>query len=837
MIATASETEERESRQTMQRYLCIHGHFYQPPRENPWLESVEFQESAYPYHDWNERVTAESYRPNSASRILDAQGRIVKIVNNYTRMSFNFGPTLLAWMEEEAPVTYQRVLDADRKSQEIFSGHGSAIAQAYNHMIMPHANLRDKVTQVRWGIADFVHRFRREPEGMWLPETGVDVETLEVLADHGILFTILEPSQAGRMRRIGDADWIDVSGGKIDPTRVYRANLPSGKSIALFFYDGPISRAVAFENLLERGEKLADRLTGAFNGEREWDQLVHIATDGETYGHHHRFGDMALAYALEYIDRNPDLKVTIYGEYLETHPPEYEVEIVERTSWSCAHGIERWASDCGCSTGGEAGWTQKWRGPLRAALDWLRDTVAPLYEKAASELLHDPWQARDDYVQLVLDRSDSTVEQFFEKHAVKSLNEHQIVHALELLELQRYAMLMYTSCGWFFNELSGIETVQIIQYAGRVVQLAEKRFRRSIRRGFLERLAKAKSNIPEMGDGRQIFERQVQPTMIDLPRVAAHYAVASLFQPFEEENSIYCYRVRRLDYGENDAGRSRVAIGQAEVTSEITRESAELTFGVLYLGDLNLTGGVRPFQGDDAYETLREELTEPFGQSDFSAVIRLLDRKLGSLTFSIQSLFRDEQRRVLNLIWKQTLYEAEGIYRQLYDRYVPLMRFQAELGIPLPAVLRQAAEFAVNMHLLGEIEKEEPDGWRIRMLLRDLEIGDLKVDQETLSRPLQRRVDEMVIELGEAPESPFLLQKTNRMLELIDELPFDPDLWQIQNVVYRLASEQLPSMRQRASEGDQRAKSWIEQILTLGDRLNVFGEHWEGGERNGEQDH
>src|SRR4051812_11179720 len=277
------------------RHICIHGHFYQPPRENPWLEAVETQDSASPYHDWNERITAECYGPNASARILDENDRILKIVNNYASISFNFGPTLLSWLESRSPDTYAAIIDADRISRARFSGHGSALAQAYNHIILPLANARDKRTQVRWGLCDFEWRFGRKPEGMWLPETAVDVDSLEALAAEGIAFTILEPHQAKRVRKIGEKAWSETG---MDPTMPYRCTLPSGRTIAIFFYDGPISRAVAFENLLARGENLAHRVIGAFADTRKHAQVVNIATDGETYGHHHRYGDMALAYAL-----------------------------------------------------------------------------------------------------------------------------------------------------------------------------------------------------------------------------------------------------------------------------------------------------------------------------------------------------------------------------------------------------------------------------------------------------------------------------------------------------------------------------------------------------------
>src|SRR5579884_4068440 len=494
-------------------YICIHNHYYQPPRENPWLEAIELQDSAYPYHDWNERVTAECYAPNSASRILDSENRIADIVNNYSRISFNFGPTLLSWLEFAARDVYESILKADQESAERYSGHGSALSQAYNHIIMPLANARDKQTQVIWGIRDFQRRFGREPEGMWLPETAVDLETLEALAQHGIKFTILAPRQARRVRKIGGRNWREVNDERIDPTMVYRLRLPSRRSINLFFYDGPISRGVAFERLLDNGERFAQRLLGAFSEDRTWPELVHIATDGETYGHHHRHGEMALTYALEHIRSNQLADITNYGEYLERHPPTHEVEIFENSSWSCVHGIERWRSNCGCNAG-HAGWTQAWRGPLREALDWLRDTLAPRFEEKARELLKDPWLARDDYIDVVLDRSPEIVSGFLTRHATHELNEAERLTTLKLMEMQRHLMLMYTSCGWFFDELSGIETVQVIQYACRALQLSQQVLGDHLETDFLKALSAAKSNIPEHQDGAVIYRKFASPAAV-----------------------------------------------------------------------------------------------------------------------------------------------------------------------------------------------------------------------------------------------------------------------------------------------------------------------------------
>src|SRR3954469_734255 len=544
----------------MDKYVCIHGHFYQPPRENPWLEYVEVQDSAAPYHDWNERITAECYGRNATARILNGEGRIERIVNNYSRISFNLGPTLLSWMRDQIPWVHEAIVEADKVSRQHFSGHGSAIAQVYNHMILPLANDRDKYTQVLWGIRDFEWRFGRLPEGMWLWETAADIDTLDTLARAGVKYTVLSPYQASRTREIGKRSWRDVNGGKIDPTRPYKVNLPSGRSISVFFYDGPVSRAVAFERLLDSGEKLAGRMMSIFNDARAWNQLAHIATDGESYGHHHWRGEMALAYALQHIANNKLAKLTNYGEFLEKNPPTHEAQIHEKSAWSCSHGVGRWMANCGCNSGGHGNWNQEWRGPLRVALDWLRDALAPLYESRAGEYLTHPWEARDAYISVILDRSEETREKFFQQHATRVLSAEEKVPVFKLMEIQRHAMLMYTSCGWFFDELSGIETVQVIQYAARTIQLAQKLFSSNLEERFIELLACAPSNIPEYQNGAEIYHRFAKPAMVDLLGVGAHYAISALFRGFEQKSAIYSYEVDLHDSRTLQAGRMQFAL-------------------------------------------------------------------------------------------------------------------------------------------------------------------------------------------------------------------------------------------------------------------------------------
>ncbi|MDO9111045.1 MAG: DUF3536 domain-containing protein, partial [Desulfatirhabdiaceae bacterium] len=629
----------------MEKFICIHGHFYQPPRQNAWLETVELQDSAYPYHDWNERITAECYSPMATSRLLDEHGLIREITNNYARMSFNFGPTLLAWLEKQAPAVYAAILEADQESLRRFSGHGAAIAQAYNHMILPLANRLDKETQIVWGIRDFEHRFQRRPEGMWLPETAVDLETLEVLAEHGIGFTILSPRQAKRIRHPKTGKWQNVVGAKIDPSRSYLARLKSGKSIALFFYDDPISRAVAFEGLLSNGERFAHRLMDGFDDTRRKPQLVHIATDGESYGHHHHKGNMALAAALDVIESRQLAKLTIYGEYLELHPPQWEVEIVENTSWSCAHGVERWWKDCGCNSGGHPGWLQTWRAPLRQALDWLRDSLAPEYEEKMTSLGFDPWKIRNDYIRVIRDRD--AVDDFLAEQSRQTLSPEEKIQAIKLLELQHHAMLMYTSCGWFFDDISGLETVQVIQFAGRTLQLAKALFGNGLEYRFMQLLEKAPSNIRDHQNGRRVYEKFVKPAMVDLTTVGAHYAMRSLFEEYPQQASVNCYTVEQQFFRSLTVGRAKLAMGRVCITSTITGESSCLFFGAIHWGDHNISCCIGPFQDAAAPgQAFINEVFEVFTRAEFPTALLLLEKTIGTSFYSLRHLFRDEQRRI-----------------------------------------------------------------------------------------------------------------------------------------------------------------------------------------------
>ncbi|HEY4819137.1 MAG TPA: DUF3536 domain-containing protein [Candidatus Acidoferrum sp.] len=808
----------------MMRYLCVHGHFYQPPRENPFLEAIELQDSAYPYHDWNERVASECYAPNATSRILDGEQRIVQLVNNYARISFNFGPTLLSWIEQKAPKIHAALREADKISREKYSGHGSAIAQAYNHMIMPLANCRDKITQVKWGIRDFEYRFGRLPEGMWLPETAVDTETLDVLAANGIKFTVLAPRQAKRIRKRGNRSWQDVSGDRVDPSRAYLVQLPSRRTITVFFYDGPISQGVAFERLLDNGQRFADRLVSGFSDARQWPQLVHIATDGESYGHHHRFGEMALSYALHHIETNKLAQLTNYGEFLEKHPADHFVEIVNNSSWSCVHGVERWRSNCGCNSGGHAGWNQEWRAPLRAALDWLRDQLAPFYEEKAGPLLKDVWAARDEYIQVVLNRAEENVLNFLGYHATHPLSDEEQVAALKLLEMQRHAMLMYTSCGWFFDELSGLETVQVILYAGRAIRLAQDFGADGIEAGFMERLAAAKSNLPEHRDGKQVYGKWVKPAFISTDQLAGHYAISSLFEPFGERTRIYCYNVQREDYSLEVEGKHKLAVGRARFSSDITREAATLDFAVLHLGDHNIAGGVSRFEKSEDYDQLKSSLADSFSKADATQALQTLTEKFSNKTFSLRTLFRDEQRKIVDVILKESLATAAAAYRSIYENQAPLIRFLNGLGIPVPAAFQSAAQIALNSQLKQAFEQRDPDLDAIQSYLKEAAASNIALDVPGLEYAIRRRLETEAEFFVSGPMDLEVVQKLTTLLKFVSTLPFPVVLWEVQNICYGPLIKTMDELREQAQVESGAVKSLFDELALLRESLRINGQ-------------
>jgi alpha-amylase/alpha-mannosidase (GH57 family) len=810
---------------SMQKFICVHGHFYQPPRENPWLESVELQDSATPYHDWNERIAAECYAPNATARILDGEGRIASIVNTYSRISFNFGPTLLAWMKQTMPEVHQAIVEADVRSRQKFSGHGSALAQVYNHMILPLANRRDKYTQVLWGIRDFEFRFGRRPEGMWLSETAADSETLDVLAELGIRFTILSPFQAKSVRELAAKDWKAVHGGCIDPSCAYLCKLPSGREINLFFYDAPVSKAIAFERLLESGERFAGRLLSAFSEHRHWDQLVHVATDGESYGHHHRSGEMALAYALHHIESNHLARLTNYAEYLAQHPPTHEAQIHEGSAWSCSHGVGRWMSNCGCNSGGHAGWHQDWRAPLRHALDWLRDQLVPLYEQKATALFKNPWDARNDYIDVILDRSPKSLGRFFEAHGHHPLNGVEQIAAVKLLEMQRHAMLMYTSCGWFFDEISGIETVQVIQYAARALQLARNVFEQDFEPGFLNLLQNARSNFPELKDGGVIYEKYVRPAVLDWEKVIAHYAMSSLFEAYEQQTHIYHYHFQSEQRQVHVAGKAKLAYGRVRVQFDIARESSTMTYAALYLGEQNVVCGVNPHSAAKAFEEATEAMRAAFEASDYAEVIRLIDHHLQSPSYNLKTLFKDEQRKIINEILTTARVDIESSYRLVTERYQPLMNFLRDLHIPPPEPLQTAAHFILHADACRALAADLPDLDRVRALLQKARTKQIDIFNAELAYVVKSTLERSMQKLSANPGDVNLLRHLAALAALVRATPLYLNLWKVQNAYWEMLQSDFAKFGPQAGQADPGATEWAKAFLALGEQLNFAVKH------------
>lgn len=768
------------------KYICIHGHFYQPPRENAWLEEIEIQESAHPFHDWNERITQECYRPNSVSRILNDEGKIVDIVNNYTFISYNFGPTLLSWLENHQPEVYNRILEADMHSIVQFEGHGSAIAQVYNHIIMPLANRRDKETQVIWGIEDFKKRFGRNPEGMWLAETAVDTETLEILAQHKIKFTILSPYQARRYRKIDTEHWTDG----IDSRRPYLCKLPSGRTIAIFFYHADLSMGVAFKGYLNDGKYFAHQLLNAFDTQPNEPQLVHIATDGESYGHHHRNGDMALAYCLHYLSKMPDVKIANYGYFLQKFPPQYEVEIHENSSWSCAHGVERWRSDCGCKTGGEPHWNQKWRTPLRQALDYLRDQLSAIYENTLRNYHPDPWLLRNKYIEIFPQRSRTKTVRFLEQNFQRNLSDSEITTILRALEMQRMALYMYTSCGWFFNEISGIETIQILQYAERAIQLAEDIAQVELYPQFLQILGQAVSNIPSMGNGADIYRNQVAPKRLSLTQVGMHYAVSTLFEEDARNLTVLNYECIAEELTRIKAGGQFLVLGQTKVRSKVTQSQKRFSFVILYLGNHHLIGNTSDSLTYDEYASLVRKFRNYFDAGNLTEVLELIKDNFASRTFSFFNLFKDEQKKLLDRVLDIQVKNALDFYERINERTFLLLNLMRNESLTIPEILITNLKTLVIQKLYDELVASSlPDIEKIRELEEIIVKWKFRIPTNRLNYAATLKINTLVAEYHKNQNIHLIVELATDLLNSLKAIGITPQLNELQDLIFTVIKD------------------------------------------------
>jgi alpha-amylase/alpha-mannosidase (GH57 family) len=773
-------------------YIAIHGHFYQPPRENPWLEIIETEESAHPFHDWNERIAFECYRPNAYARTLDGKGKILNIVNNYSSISFNFGPTLLPWLERRFPSVYQKILEADQLSLKRF-GHGNAIAQVYDHIIMPLASDRDKETEVLWGISDFEKRFHRRPEAMWLPETAVNYPTLQVLVKHGMRYLILSPFQVLRVRPFGGKKWTDVSQGQIDATQAYRCFIKDSSRkripeqfIDIFFYNGIISKEIAFGDLLNDGNAFCYRFTQFYQESKERPQLIHVATDGETFGHHKKFGEMALAFALDNGCPTRGFELTNYGSFLKRFPPVHEVEIDEGprgegTSWSCSHGVGRWKEDCEDCAGGKPGWNQKWRKPLREALDLLRDELSVIFEREGEKIFHNVWEARNGYIDLILNRSPQRTKNFFEQYGLIGLDENGRIKGLKLLEMQRHALQMYTSCGWFFADLAGLETVIILQRAARAIQLAEGLTGQGVEEKFLQRLSEAESNLPEMGKGDQVYQRLVKPKSVTPEKVVNHFAITSLLDGGEGEKKIFSYRVEKIQYEKMEKEENLLVIGQVRVTSDIIPEPKEFLFGLIPSGRDVFRTWVSEKREDLHFDVLKQKGNEAFGKGG-EEIAKALASLFGDQVFTMRDTFKEERQAIFQKLIQKEFEEHCQVYADLFDRTKLAVEALARGGLEIPYEIRVAAEVTLSDRLFQEIK-------------------ELKRDFKGMVE--RRKIDEIV---EEAKEHGYHLRREKSLLALNEIL-----------------MERMNALQKGKGSGLSRQSELAEEVITLLDLAKKWG--------------
>ena len=817
-----------------QGYVVIHGHFYQPPRENPWIEQIEVETSAHPYHDWNTRINVECYSPNGCARVFDGLQRILDIINNYELISFNFGPTLLSWLEAKAPLAYRRILDADRRSLARL-GHGNALAQAYNHTILPLANPRDRETQIIWGLKDFSHRFQRPAEAMWLPETAVNLPTLAALAQHGMKFVILSPFQALRVRPLAGGPWERVQAHTLDTTQAYRCYLPDGEGkpakrqyIEVLFYNGAVAADISFGDLLQDSNRLAARLTEGFSPTTARPQILHVATDGENYGHHKKFGELALAHALTQALPQKGFQLYNYAAFLEMAPPHMEVELYlgpsgDGSSWSCAHGLERWRSDCGCSTGGQPTWNQRWRTPLREAFDFLNERLAVIFESQGQKYLRDPWEARNAYIQVILDRNPETLARFFAQEGTPGLSQSDWVPALKLLEMQRHALLMYTSCGWFFADLAGLETLQVLQYAARALQLGQNFTREDLETPFLQHLEQAVSNVPGKGTGRDFYLQRINPLVVDFPKVVNQWAISWLKERERQcPTQIYHFRVETLEVEDKAQGSLVLGAGRLHLTSGTTLKSQVLSFFTVFMGSYLYRTQIMQSTSPQDFHTLQQELFQVL-ETTPEDLIASMARRLGERYYSFHDMFRDEKHEIFQDLLRHNMEEALAVIAHNFEEARPLLKAMAAEGLPLPRLFRTAGEITLN-HLLVELLKKletEPVSTAIAdelmEIVQETSVLGLKLESvrggQILARILDRHLHNLAADFTTVNAS-----RLKQFVVLIGQIPITLELTEAQNLFFALIEERFSKLAARAAT-DTRARALSRLLIDLAEVL------------------
>jgi alpha-amylase/alpha-mannosidase (GH57 family) len=815
-------------------YLVIHGHFYQPPREDPYTGEIDLQDSAYPWHDWNERITDECYRSMVFSRVLNGFGKIERIVNNYEYISFNFGPTLLVYLEKYHKKVYEKILEADYNSRNRNNGHGNAIAQAYNHMILPLASDRDKITQIEWGLRDFEKRFGRTSEGMWLPEAAVNDIVVQFLIDYGIKFVILSPHQVEKVK-VGQ-NWVDVSKGDIDFSKPYILKEPNGE-IVVFFYNGYLSHAVSFNHLLRSAEGFKSAILSQVANINSQKVFLSIATDGEVYGHHEPFGDMCLSYLVTTNEIEKVFNFTNFANVIDIIKPTQEVILKKGhnslgTSWSCAHGVDRWYRDCGCTTGSQPGWNQAWREPLRNAFDYLRDELYSLAEVTIGSYLKDIWKARNDYIDLVFIRSSLTpnqwekhIEDFLSSHKAQELTKDQRETVLKFLEALYNEMLMYTSCGWFFADISGIETVQVMRYASYIFYLLEDHIRPEVKNRFLEILSKAKSNIAQFNDGRWIFENWIEKYKFTPDRVVAQFVLYKYLlgeKNLQKSENYYYYTIVPEKSSVFTSDGFEVLGGVIKVINNVTLEKNNYIYYIFIsysTGELHIYTKEHIYDGFETYiEGVIKDLdfikVKKFFNDWFAGGYTLLDLKYEVREAILYKLF-EKQFKSLRI---NTDFDISD--------YIKVIENYSLLGVKLPD-----EEKVLISYLFKEYIDKQSDqllngkGMDAVYLLKVIKISrdnDLKIPMNNLEKSLytflDRKVDEVISSNGESGCEDIV-----KITDFVSQVGIGVyNRREIENKLYDfLESPKGISKLIQEAQGDKNKLEKIKKILDVCERFNL----------------
>lgn len=791
----------------MRNYLIIHGHFYQPPREDPWTGVVPYQESAYPHHDWNKRITKECYAANSASRTLDPQGRITSILNNYEYLSFNFGPTLMQWLKREAPNVYERIVEADKTSRERRRGHGNALAQGYNHTILPLDSPEDLTTQVVWGMEDFQSHFNRDPEGIWLPEAAVNLPVVDELIRQGIRFIVLSPWQGQAYAREGQNRWKQLHGHPMPSDRAYRIERPGG-SLGVFFYNHTLASGISFEHFLLNADSLYDRFK-VHKHEDSPSHLINTATDGEIYGHHEPYGDMCLAAFSRLTAEREDFEWTNYGEYLELNPPKTLVQLrsgeEERgSSWSCYHGVSRWYKDCGCSTGGQENWNQQWRAPLREAFQRLSEKLREIYFERMSELSStDPAEIRNRYSQVLTgkDSPEEFAKAYLDRTQPKAT---RITQFLELLEGQKFCLYSFTSCGWFFSEISGIEPTQNMKYALKAIRFYQDYTEEDLYEVLREPLSRAVSNLPDKGTGDQILQSMIIPDEKHTDFAASVFIIQALTQGGFDPKKPFLFG----DY------RCQALKGTLKETPSPQKDDwAPKT----YEGEVILTH--LPTCRTQTYAFTFHE-----GSETAKAAIDLKEKgtkashsvPLGTLPFEVRSALTHHIFRPLEkLCRKESLLSL--------PRLKHILSYTEKISLSLPLDIQRLAEMSINCALEGILNRKEDltteETGEAASLLRLARRYKLNIDADTFKEKLSQMIARQV----EALRQDLTHQGIQYIFDILEAARaggIEPETTHSQNMIYFLIRESAEECFQDIAQEDFQGIKKIKYLIRMGE---IFG--------------